>query len=352
MDDRIDEERNSPLNNHYQTKETDIEMAESHTVDHTELTHNRDEDSDSQPPQQKRPKMEDLEEHYKRNSSPCNPASQQVQSPLLKSTENSNDSLKCDDLQNQLQQQDESNSKDRRSSNNPSPALSPAKTEEVSNENLSSPTSGSMPKLRLNTLLASDPALMPDAKDLKVVHEETQTQQRIARLEQHLQQQLQSEEAENTETPPPTNALVEPVKKILTTQVEQPQRMKVFMCIPCGIGFSSPSTLEAHQAYYCSHRHKETDDDSSLSAAIAEKSSASPTQANTTATNISLPAAEPAAKAPKTGKQYACTQCSYSADKKVSLNRHMRMHQTSPAPSSNASNNGSAIMEDNTSQVS
>nr|1FV5_A Chain A, FIRST ZINC FINGER OF U-SHAPED [Drosophila melanogaster]1Y0J_B Chain B, Zinc-finger protein ush [Drosophila melanogaster]2L6Z_B Chain B, Zinc finger protein ush [Drosophila melanogaster] len=27
-----------------------------------------------------------------------------------------------------------------------------------------------------------------------------------------------------------------------------------FMCLPCGIAFSSPSTLEAHQAYYCSHR--------------------------------------------------------------------------------------------------
>lgn len=35
----------------------------------------------------------------------------------------------------------------------------------------------------------------------------------------------------------------------------------------------------------------------------------------------------------KTGKQYRCTHCSYSADKKVSLNRHMRMHSVSPATS-------------------
>jgi hypothetical protein len=28
----------------------------------------------------------------------------------------------------------------------------------------------------------------------------------------------------------------------------------VFMCNPCGIRFSSLSTLEAHQTYYCSHR--------------------------------------------------------------------------------------------------
>lgn len=51
-----------------------------------------------------------------------------------------------------------------------------------------------------------------------------------------------------------------------------------------------------------------------------------------------LSSAEPANKCIRTGKQYACTHCSYSADKKVSLNRHMRMHQTSPAPSSVTSN--------------
>ncbi|XP_065358775.1 zinc finger protein ush [Calliphora vicina] len=345
MDDHTDEERRTPQNNHYshthaaqqQTKETDIVMTE----EHNEMEHN-EEDADSQPPQHKRPKME-VELEYRRNSPP-------VQSPVTRTTENSNDSLKCDDFQNQI---DESNSKDRRSTS-PSlkavtPAISPCNVE-VSHENLCSPTSGSMPKLRLNALLASDPALMPDAKDLKVAHEESQTQQRIARLEQHLQQQLQTEESESNETEPAVAALVEPVKKSLPVPVEAPQRMKVFMCIPCGIGFSSPSTLEAHQAYYCSHRHKETEEDSSLSAAIAEKTSASPTQANNPTANISLAPTEPAAKVPKTGKQYACTQCSYSADKKVSLNRHMRMHQTSPAPSSNASNNGSAIMEDNSSQ--
>lgn len=37
-------------------------------------------------------------------------------------------------------------------------------------------------------------------------------------------------------------------------------------------------------------------------------------------------------------KQYGCNQCTYSADKKVSLNRHMRMHQTSPTSSSVTSN--------------
>lgn len=42
---------------------------------------------------------------------------------------------------------------------------------------------------------------------------------------------------------------------------------------------------------------------------------------------------EPSNKIAKTGKQYKCTHCSYSADKKVSLNRHMRMHSASPATS-------------------
>nr|CAD7425111.1 unnamed protein product [Timema monikensis] len=31
----------------------------------------------------------------------------------------------------------------------------------------------------------------------------------------------------------------------------------VYMCTPCGIRFSSLSTLEAHQTYYCSHRLKQ-----------------------------------------------------------------------------------------------
>lgn len=48
--------------------------------------------------------------------------------------------------------------------------------------------------------------------------------------------------------------------------------------------------------------------------------------------------ADAQAKTTRITKQYACNQCSYSADKKVSLNRHMRMHQTSPTSSSVTSN--------------
>ncbi|OXA64727.1 Zinc finger protein ush [Folsomia candida] len=45
-------------------------------------------------------------------------------------------------------------------------------------------------------------------------------------------------------------------------------------------------------------------------------------------------------KVAKTGKLYACMYCSYSADKKVSLNRHMRMHSGSISVTSGQNNAG------------
>jgi hypothetical protein len=44
------------------------------------------------------------------------------------------------------------------------------------------------------------------------------------------------------------------------------------------------------------------------------------------------------AKMAKTGKLYSCMYCKYSADKKVSLNRHMRMHSGGPSIPSRDSN--------------
>lgn len=44
-------------------------------------------------------------------------------------------------------------------------------------------------------------------------------------------------------------------------------------------------------------------------------------------------------KALKTGKLYQCIYCSYSADKKVSLNRHMRMHSGGLVSSTNTNSN-------------
>jgi zinc finger protein ZFPM1 len=123
-----------------------------------------------------------------------------------------------------------------------------------------------------------------------------------------------------THTPRPSDKLPK-TPQVLTTNLEMPPRLAMFICGPCGIRFSSASTLEAHQTYYCSHR-KDQDENGVTAKPSADGS------------------IEPAPKSIKTGKQYACSQCSYSADKKVSLNRHMRMHQASPSPSSNTSNGG------------
>lgn len=82
------------------------------------------------------------------------------------------------------------------------------------------------------------------------------------------------------------------------------------------------STLEAHQTYYCSHRHQKASSDVEDGKSVAGESNQGDEENPT--------------KAPRTGKQYACTHCSYSADKKVSLNRHMRMHSVSPGPSQGA----------------
>lgn len=104
------------------------------------------------------------------------------------------------------------------------------------------------------------------------------------------------------------------------------------MCAPCGIRFSSASTLEAHQTYYCSHRLKNlkgrSDSDSEEGRPAASASEGAALQGeDSVASDASHEgggggaahghALGPAAKAARTGKQYACPHCSYSADKKV-----------------------------------
>lgn len=207
------------------------------------------------------------------------------------------------------------------------------------------PTAKIMPTLRLNIALASDPATNPDAKELLNIHVKTEqnrndvdddefisnhgdaeiAQETINQKALHKAQQ----QHQNIIQPPKAKENINNVNQLLAKNLELLPRPNVFMCTPCGIRFSSLSTLEAHQTYYCSHR-KNADEN---------------TQKDGGATG-DVNGSEPPTKSIKTGKQYACTQCSYSADKKVSLNRHMRMHQTSPAPSSTTSNG-----DENPSQV-
>lgn len=188
------------------------------------------------------------------------------------------------------------------------------------------------PTLRLNPQLASDPALQPDAKSLKGSIT------------------IKTEPEDMGSSTPSTTAVVLP-SPILAAELRAPQkvvdvpsRIHIFMCTPCGIRFSSISTLEAHQTYYCTHR-KDADEASGGGGAGAGRATTpggkhSLGEGGSTGAGGSL---EPPMKSIRTGKQYACNQCSYSADKKVSLNRHKRMHQTSPTPSSTNSNGGDFV---------
>ncbi|XP_014607308.1 PREDICTED: zinc finger protein ush [Polistes canadensis] len=153
------------------------------------------------------------------------------------------------------------------------------------------------PRLRLNASLATDPALRPAA---------------VAALT------VKPENASSPPNPGPPlpaglqNAIASGRLFVLPTDGKEtitvePARPAPLYCPPCGIRFSSASTLEAHRTFYCAHRPRLEDD----------------------ATND-----EDEEKSNKfeVRKAYACPHCSYSADKKVSLNRHMRMHSASPAP--------------------
>lgn len=90
-----------------------------------------------------------------------------------------------------------------------------------------------IPKLRLNIALASDPAANPDAKEIKAVMGDNIDKD----------EELERRRPESILNVVPTESLV-----------IQPPRIPVYTCLPCGIKFSSASTLEAHQTYYCSHR--------------------------------------------------------------------------------------------------
>ncbi|XP_063375958.1 zinc finger protein ush isoform X1 [Cydia fagiglandana] len=154
----------------------------------------------------------------------------------------------------------------------------------------------SPPRLRLNTSLATDPALAPSAAPVK--------------------RELPSP----SPPPPPATTQAQARDYLALTAAAFPALFPVaptgYMCQPCGIRYSSLSTLQAHQEHYCSNRRPKPSESVEPGADAAGDESSSD------------------AKTPRrTGKQYACTYCSYSADKKVSLNRHMRMHSSSPVSS-------------------
>ncbi|XP_001605264.2 zinc finger protein ush isoform X2 [Nasonia vitripennis] len=167
----------------------------------------------------------------------------------------------------------------------------------------------SAPRLRLNASLATDPALRPQA---------------VAALT------IKPESAASPPNPAPPlpaglqNAIATGRLFVLPNDgkdglsVEAAMaagRPAALICPPCGIRFSSASTLDAHQKYYCSHRPRLESD--------AENNDDDEDKASSTGPGSNSGKFE-------SRKAYACPHCSYSADKKVSLNRHMRMHASSP----------------------
>lgn len=197
-------------------------------------------------------------------------------------------------------------------------------------ENCQSPPT--LPTLRLNIALASDPACNPEAKEINNISIKSEILKNLDSDENEMTEPININDADNeisiakilcdenqkSLALPKAKENISNVSNLIVKNLDL-IRPNVFMCTPCGIRFSSLSTLEAHCTYYCSHR--KTDENLLKNASSSD-----------------LNGIEPPAKSIKTGKQYACSQCSYSADKKVSLNRHMRMHQTSPTPSSTTSN--------------
>jgi len=97
-------------------------------------------------------------------------------------------------------------------------------------------------------------------------------------------------------------------KETITVEPARPPPTAL-ICPPCGIRFSSASTLEAHRTFYCAHRPR-VDEDTTNDEDEDGKSGGKP----------------------ESRKLHGCPHCSYRADKKVSLNRHMRMHAASPVP--------------------
>ncbi|KAF2880759.1 hypothetical protein ILUMI_25410 [Ignelater luminosus] len=183
------------------------------------------------------------------------------------------------------------------------------------------------PRLRLKASLATDPALQPQATAVTSVKRDPDaavsppnTAEYLASLPPALQTVL----ASSRFFLPPHINLSESAIRPEPAEVPRQSSAPIFMCAPCSIKFSSLSTLEAHQTYYCSHRINKTSSD-------AEESK-SGTGAEPSGNQSDQDASENASKSVRTGKQYTCTHCSYSADKKVSLNRHMRMHTVSPSP--------------------
>ncbi|XP_012230417.1 zinc finger protein ush isoform X2 [Linepithema humile] len=162
------------------------------------------------------------------------------------------------------------------------------------------------PRLRLNASLATDPALRPAAvAALTVKPDNTSPLTPTPPLPAGLQNAIASGRLFVL----PTDG-----KETITVEPARPPPPTALICLPCGIKFSSASTLDAHRTFYCAHRPRVDEDTAN------DDDEDGSGKSNAAGSKFEV------------RKAYACPHCSYSADKKVSLNRHMRMHAASPAP--------------------
>ncbi|XP_067145012.1 zinc finger protein ush isoform X1 [Centruroides vittatus] len=126
-----------------------------------------------------------------------------------------------------------------------------------------------------------------------------------------------------------------------------------FQCVHCGIAFSNERNLQVHQVRYCSlrlGRHSQcgyngaTGEDGKTELESQEASTESgeaskKEEKETGSTSKRVVDREVSrndkvdVKHQKSGRQYLCRYCNYTADKKANLTRHMRIHG-SPSPTS------------------
>lgn len=134
------------------------------------------------------------------------------------------------------------------------------------------------PKLRLNAILASDPALQPEARDIHRIRanaiESYDIDSNCGDDDDDRDGTISPTILVPDDDPPPEKIrrrddvpLFQPglLNKFVVNahanatvnninSAELIPRVPAFMCTPCGIKFSSLSTLEAHQNFYCSHK--------------------------------------------------------------------------------------------------
>lgn len=145
------------------------------------------------------------------------------------------------------------------------------KCETKTTDSNESNTNTELPKLRLNITRCIDPALQPEAKDIQSIRASTVENYEI---ESNGDDETREDSASSPilvhddNGPPP-----EKIRKRHDSNTFRPSgnkfvvnlqpnvnpndiipRVPAFVCAPCGIKFSSISTLEAHQTFYCTHR--------------------------------------------------------------------------------------------------